>query len=201
MKKLWIAIVKLFGWKYDEPDLNERKEMLHCVLICAPHTSAFDYLLGCSCVWHMGLDCHVLIKKEFFFFPIKRFLLHYGAIPIDRGNRKNDMVNTAVKLLQQNEKYILVLTPEGTRKMVKRWKRGFYEIAMAAQVPIVVTYIDYGTKHMGVGPSVIPSGDFDADMLKILEVYNNVKPRNAHGWNLEAVKATYRAKVADKNNE
>ncbi|MCR4828417.1 MAG: 1-acyl-sn-glycerol-3-phosphate acyltransferase [Bacteroidales bacterium] len=200
MKKLWIAIVKLFGWKFDELDVEERKELFHSVLICAPHTSALDFLLGAAYLWNKDVNCIFFIKKELFVFPIRRFLLHFGAVPIDRGNRKNNMVETAVRQLQQNDRYTVVITPEGTRKLVKRWKRGFYEIAVAAQVPILVTYINYGTKHMGVGPTLMPTGDFDADMLKILEVYNTVKPRNAKGWDLEALKATYRAKV-DNNNE
>ena len=102
------------------------------------------------------------------------------------------MVEKAIETLNKENDITLIITPEGTRKKVKRWKRGFYEIALQANVPIAVTYINYRTKVMGVGPLIEPSGDFNADMLKILDFYDDVSPRNAEGWDLELLKSTYR---------
>ena len=76
-------------------------------------------------------------------------------------------------------------------KQVRRFKRGFYEIASQANVPIALTYINYRTRHMGVGPLVTPSGDFNADMCGILDFYTDVTPRNASGWNINLLKQTY----------
>lgn len=194
MKKLWIAIVKLFGWKFDLPPADDLKRLHHCVLIEAPHTSIYDFLLGAACVWRMGLNARFFIKKEFFVFPLRHFLKWSGALPIDRGNKNNHMVDKAVEAFQKNEDFSVIITPEGTRKQVKRFKRGFYEIATKANVPIAITYINYKTRHMGVGPLVMPSGDFDADMRVILDFYSNVAPRNANGWNIELLKSTYRDK-------
>jgi uroporphyrinogen-III synthase len=100
-----------------------------------------------------------------------------------------------VKALKENKDITIIITPEGTRKPVRRFKRGFYEIASQAGVPIAVTYINYKTRHMGIGPLIEPSGDFDADMRYILDFYTDVAPRNAHGWNIKALKETYQ-----KNN-
>ncbi len=194
MKKLWIAIVKLFGWKFDLPPADDLKRLRHCVLIEAPHTSIYDFLLGAACVWRMGLNARFFIKKEFFVFPLRHFLKWSGALPIDRGNKNNHMVDKAVEAFERNEELTVIITPEGTRKQVKRFKRGFYEIATNANVPIAITYINYKTRHMGVGPLIMPSGDFDADMRMILEFYSNVAPRNAEGWNIELLKSTYRDK-------
>lgn len=197
MKKLWVAIVKLFGWKYDIPDLSQRTELQHCVMVNAPHTSIYDFLLGASCVWAMGLESRIFIKKEFFVFPIRWFLRRCGAVSVDRGNRSNNLVSTAVQHLNDYERLVVIITPEGTRKRVTRWKRGFYEIAVGAGVPVVITYIDYGKRRMGVGPTLMPTGDFNADMRQILAFYDDVKPRNAAGWDIAALKATY----APRNND
>lgn len=191
MKKIWIAIVKLFGWKFDLPPADDWKRLHHCVLIEAPHTSIYDFLLGAACVWRLGLNGRFFIKKEFFVFPLRHFLHWSGALPIDRGNPNNNMVGNAVKALADNDDISFIITPEGTRKPVKRFKRGFYEIAVQANVPIAVTYINYKSRHMGVGPLIVPSGNFDDDMIRILAIYDNVAPRNAKGWNLQALKNTY----------
>lgn len=191
MKKIWIAIVRLFGWKFDLPPADDWKRLHHCVLIEAPHTSIYDFLLGAACVWRLGLNGRFFIKKEFFVFPLRHFLHWSGALPIDRGNPNNNMVGNAVKALADNDDISFIITPEGTRKPVKRFKRGFYEIAVQANVPIAVTYINYKSRHMGVGPLIVPSGNFDDDMIRILAIYDNVAPRNAKGWNLQALKNTY----------
>lgn len=192
MKKIWTGIVKLFGWKFDLPPADDWKRLHHCVLIEAPHTSIYDFLLGAACVWHLGLNGRFFIKKEFFVFPLRHFMRWSGALPIDRGNPNNNMIGNAVKALAENDDISFIITPEGTRKKVKRFKRGFYEIAMQANVPIAVTYINYKTRHMGVGPLIEPTGDFDADMLRILELYSGVSPRNAKGWDIELLKNTYK---------
>lgn len=192
MKKIWTGIVKLFGWKFDLPPADDWKRLHHCVLIEAPHTSIYDFLLGAACVWRLGLNGRFFIKKEFFVFPFRHFMRWSGALPIDRGNPNNNMIGNAVKALAENDDISFIITPEGTRKKVKRFKRGFYEIAMQANVPIAVTYINYKTRHMGVGPLIEPTGDFDADMLRILELYSGVSPRNAKGWDIELLKNTYK---------
>lgn len=194
MKRLWIAITKLFGWKYDLPDEDVIRRMHHCVLIEAPHTSIYDFLLGASCIWHIGLNGRFFIKKEFFVFPIRGFLKRCGALPIDRGNRSNHIVENAVRALNENKNITVIITPEGTRKKVRRFKRGFYEIATQAGVPIALTYINYKTRHMGIGPLVVPTGDFDSDMRRILDFYTDAAPRNIDGWDIKALKETYKEK-------
>lgn len=193
MKKIWTGIVKLFGWKYDLPEEEDWKRLHHCVLIEAPHTSIYDFLLGAACVWRLGLNGRFFIKKEFFVFPIRKFLNACGAMSVDRGNKSNHMVANAVKSLSESNDISFIITPEGTRKKVKRFKRGFYEIATQANVPIALTYINYKTRHMGVGPLMTPSGDFEADMQKIVAFYENVSPRNKEGWGIEELKETYKA--------
>lgn len=191
MKKLWTALAKLFGWKFDLPSSNDMQRLHHCVLIEAPHTSIYDFLLGAACVWELGLNGRFFIKKEFFVFPLRHFLRHFGALPIDRGNRNNHMIDKAVEALNRQKDISIIITPESTRKKVKRFKRGFYEIATKANVPIAITYINYKTRHMGIGPIIQPTGDFDADMKIILDFYSDISPRNADGWDIELLKKNY----------
>lgn len=199
MKTLWIKISQLFGWRFIMPDVETINRLRHCVLIMAPHTSIYDFLLGAASVWQMDLNGRFFIKKEFFRFPIKRFLLRFGALPIDRGNRSNHMVARAVEALKEGENITIIITPEGTRKPVRRFKRGFYEIAQQAGVPIALTYIDYKNHRMGVGPLVMPTGDFEADMCKIIEYYSDAHPRNPKGWSYQSIKSTYTTKVESRS--
>jgi 1-acyl-sn-glycerol-3-phosphate acyltransferase len=108
-----------------------------------------------------------------------------GAIPVKRGNRHNDMVAQMVKQFNERESFYLVITPEGTRKKVKKWKKGFYQIATQAGVPIVVSVVDYGNKQMGPLGEIIPSGNFEADIKIIKECYRGVKAKHPEGFSID----------------
>ena len=182
MKKIWIALVKLCGWKFDIPSLEERPEITHCVTAVAPHTSVPDYFVGVAVLYSLGLNIRLFMKKEYFNWLTTPLLRHFGVVPVDRGNRKNNLVQKAVDELKANDHLVVAITPEGTRKAVKRFKRGFYDIAMQAGVPIVLGYIDYGRKVAGYGPTIIPTGDYEADFEKIIEFFAPIQPKHPEGW-------------------
>lgn len=169
--RFWTFILKLFGWKFEG---SFRPEMNRCVMIEAPHTSSWDFVLGRIGIWILGLNGRFLIKKEFFKFPLGLVLKAIGGLPVDRGNRKNGIVSQVVAHFEQNEKFTIVITPEGTRKYARNWKRGFYEIAVEAKVPIVLSFIDYGRKTCGVMETFYPTGNFNEDIQKIQERYKYV---------------------------
>lgn len=182
MKKIWIWLVKLCGWHLVVPDTTERPEILHCVVAVAPHTSIADFLVGAAVLFSAGGNPRIFIKKEFFNFITSPILQKVGAVPVDRGNRHNGLVDRAVDVLNKRQDVSVVVTPEATRKLVKRFKRGFYEIAMRANVPIVLGYLDFKTKEAGYGPTIIPTGDFDADMAKMLEFFGPIHAKHPEGW-------------------
>lgn len=185
--KLVSSIVSLFGWKADIPeDMATRPELQRAVYVLAPHTSFWDFFVGLACVQQMHIRAHIFIKKEFFNIITRPFLRHWGGIPVDRGNTKNNLVGRAVAHFAQEENFVCIICPEGTRKAVKRWKRGFYEIALQANVPIVCTYIDYRTKRMGVGPAISPTGDYAADIKQIMAFYHDKTAKNPTGFNPQA---------------
>ena len=171
MKKIWIFLVKLFGWKLLLPEKGSRPEMERCVFVVAPHTSILDFLIGATYLWSCCSNGKVFIKKEFFIWPLGPILRRLGAISIDRGNRHNDMIGTAVREFAKGKPLSIAITPEATRKPVKRWKRGFWEIASQAGVPIVPTYIDFNNKEIGAFATIWPSDDYEADLVKVRSLY------------------------------
>ena len=179
--RFWRFVLKIFGWRFD---VGNNPDIHRCVMIMAPYTSVWDFVIGRIALWILGVKSRILIKKEFFRFPLGPLLRHMGGVSIDRGNRHNNVVKQVVEKFNENEKFTLVITPEGTRKYTKRWKRGFYDIATGANVPVVITYIDYAKKQAGVGESFIPTGNYDNDIIEIQNHYKNVSAKYPENFNM-----------------
>ena len=104
-------------------------------------------------------------------FPFGPLLKAMGALPIDRS-KNTRMVDAMIRIFKETPGDMCILvTPEGTRKYQPRWRRGFYHVAEGAGVPIVLGYLDYAKKEAGIGPTIYPTGDIEADMEKILAFY------------------------------
>jgi len=167
------VILRLMGWKVNGVIPPGTKK---CVIAAAPHTSYWDFVIGRLAYWQMGIKAHFLIKKEIFKFPFKRLILNMGGIPVDRGKSTN-MVDQVVKIFDKSDSFYLVITPEGTRKPVRHWKKGFYYIALQAQVPIALGYIDYAKKEGGVGKVILPDGNIEEQMKEIIAFYKDMTPK------------------------
>ena len=154
------------------------------IIIEAPHTCIEDFVIGRCFFWMEGREAKFLIKKEFFKPGLGWLLKRIGGIPVDRSKGNNMVAKTAVIFKQYDELHI-VITPEGTRKRVDKWKRGFYYIAELAQVPVVLGFIDFKTKRCGYGPSFIPSGDFDKDWPLLENFYRGMQGKKKGCFNLE----------------
>jgi 1-acyl-sn-glycerol-3-phosphate acyltransferase len=118
-----------------------------------------------------------MAKKSLFRWPVTNFLLDIGGVPVDRSKGGN-YVQAMIDEFDRRKEFMLTIAPEGTRGSVKQWKTGFYHIAMAAKVPMVVGMMDYGTKTGGLGPLIWPTGDYDADMAKVAAIYSSVTPKH-----------------------
>ena len=174
------GILKLFGWNTTGilPDGIHK-----AVLIVAPHTSYLDFVIGRLTFGASKLKVRVLIKEEAFFFPFGGLLRSLGGVPVARG-KKNNMVDKAVEYLNSHDDLVVVITPEGSRKLVKQWKKGFYLIAEKAKVPIALGFIDYKRKIGGVGPLIYPTGDYEKDLAAIQEFYKDMTPRHPELFHL-----------------
>ena len=115
----------------------------------------------------------MMMKAEWFFWPMGPLFRWLGAIPIDRSSA-NNVVAQSIAAFQVSEKMILVVPPAGTRRQVLHWKTGFYHIANGAGVPVALGYLDYRRKVGGFGPTITPTGDIDADMIVIRRFYADV---------------------------
>ncbi|MDR1258084.1 MAG: 1-acyl-sn-glycerol-3-phosphate acyltransferase [Tannerellaceae bacterium] len=154
-----------------------------CVICVAPHTSNWDLVIGKLLYISLGRKAHFLIKKEWFFFPLNLFFKWIGGIPIDRSVNAS-VTDQMAKELGRRTSFHLAVTPEGTRKMAEEWKRGFYYIALKANVPILLAYIDYFKKEVGVKTLFYPTGNAEADINAIRAYYAGVTarhPRNFSG--------------------
>lgn len=171
MRRIWIAIVRLLGWKFHLPDLDKRPELRRCIFVVAPHTAIADFTIGAAYLWSMDVNGHVFIKKEFFRWPLKGLMLNNGCIPIDRGNRHNGMIESAVREFAKGGTFSIAITPEATRKPVRRWKRGFWEIAHQAGVPLVPAFIDFRNKEIGLGETIWTTDDYEADLQRVWSLY------------------------------
>jgi 1-acyl-sn-glycerol-3-phosphate acyltransferase len=166
-------MLRLMGWKINSVIPPGTKK---CIIAVAPHTSYWDFVIGRLAYWVLGVKASFLIKKEAFRFPFKRLLLHMGGLSVDRG-RSSKMVDQVVEKFKNSESLFVVITPEGTRKPVRQWKKGFYYIANQAQVPIALGYLDYAKKEGGVGKVIFPNGDMDNQMKEIREFYRGITPK------------------------
>ena len=167
-------ILWLMGWHITSVIPPGTKK---CVIAVAPDTSYWDFVIGRMAYWVMGIKASFLIKKEAFKFPYRGLLLRMGGLPVDRG-KSNKMVDQVVDQFRKSESLFIVITPEGTRKPVKQWKKGFYYIANQANVPIALGYLDYARKEGGVGKVIYPNGDMESQMKEIRDFYKGMTPKH-----------------------
>jgi 1-acyl-sn-glycerol-3-phosphate acyltransferase len=173
LKYIARLIFWIIGWKIDP---NPPENIKKCVIAVGPHTSNWDFIIGRLAFFQYGVQGKFLIKKELFFFPLGIFLRSLGGIPVDR-KRNSNMTDFAVNLFQNSESLYLVFTPEGTRKYNPNWKKGFYYIALKANVPIYVCYVDFATKTGGFHSLFHPTGNVDQDILEIKNRLSQFKGR------------------------
>tara|TARA_B110000977_G_scaffold170545_1_gene221360 strand:- start:308 stop:862 length:555 start_codon:yes stop_codon:yes gene_type:complete len=180
MKKL---ISKLFlnvlGWKLvGEMPTGLKK----AVLVCAPHTSNWDFPIALASFQIAKLNLKYFIKKSWFFFPMNIFFKATGGVAVDRS-KNIGLVDAMTLQLKESEEIIVAVPAEGTRSWVPKWKTGFYHIATGANVPLVLGFVDYKKKEVGFGPLVYLTGDFEKDMTLIQNFFSDKSPRFSEKYN------------------
>lgn len=161
------------GWQAAGAPPADRR----CVIIAAPHTSNWDFVNFLGLTDELGIKAHFMGKKSLFRWPMGRFMRDMGGVAIDRSGSHN-VVDAMVAEFGRRKEFMLTVAPEGTRKVVTQWRTGFYQIALRAGVPLVCGVMDYGKKTGGLGPAMMPTGDYAADMAKIVDYYRAVTPRH-----------------------
>jgi 1-acyl-sn-glycerol-3-phosphate acyltransferase len=171
-----VVYLKLTGWKVlgALPADAQRS-----VFIAAPHTSNWDLPYTLMVAFVLRLNIYWMGKASIFSFPFGPLMRWMGGISVDRAKSNNLVAASAEAIKQAQGALQLIVPPEGTRSKTRYWKTGFYHIAVAAQVPIVMAYMDYERKISGLGPMFVPTGDLEADMLRIKAFYAPFKGKNA----------------------
>ena len=164
------SIMRLLGWQIEGklPDLPK------FVLIGAPHTSNWDFILFLGVIFSLRANVRFMGKAELFRFPIGWFFRYCGGVPVDR-KKSTGLVEQMVKVCNESEQFILTIAPEGTRHHVTEWKRGFYHIARSAGIPIVMAIVDGRHKAVRIGQVFHPTEDMEADMKAIKAVFDGIK--------------------------
>lgn len=157
----------VLGWRA----LTPLPELDRFVIIGVPHTTNWDYLhmLAYSIIGRRRP--HVTIKDSYMKPPLGPFVRLLGGIGIDRS-KSNNMVEQMANMINSQERFMMVFTPEGTRGYRPFWKTGFYYTALQADVPIVCAYVNYPEKYVAVGLVLHPTGDIEADFAKLRDFYS-----------------------------
>lgn len=153
------AVLRLGGWAFEGAVPTARRY----VLIAAPHTSNWDFVYMMAMSWVTGIRLSWMGKASLFVFPFGPVFRRLGGIPI-RRDRRTSVVDQCAKRFGESADLVLAVPAEGTRGHAKSWRSGFYHIARAADVPVVLGYLDYARRRGGLGPELRPSGDVRADM-------------------------------------
>ncbi len=172
-KELSKFVLKLMGWKIG----NIIAEVPKCVIAVAPHTSNMDFIMGKLAYTAIGRTANFLIKESWFVFPLNILFNSMGGIPVNR-DRKTSITDKLAEEFEKRDKFQLALTPEGTRRRVTKWKKGFYFIALKSNVPIVLVAIDYGTKTVSFLDTFYPTGDVEGDIKIIRSKYAHIQGRH-----------------------
>jgi 1-acyl-sn-glycerol-3-phosphate acyltransferase len=169
---------KLLGWKIVGNKNFSQDTVKKAVIIVAPHTSWHDFCIGLLLRKITGTRTNFVGKKELFFWPFGYYFRAMGGKPLDRTSGQNK-VDVITKLFEGEEEFRLTLAPEGTRKKVAQWKTGFYYIAKAAQVPIIMFTLDFKNKQNKISEPFYPTNDRDADFKTMRAFFEGVEGKVA----------------------
>ena len=171
----WLSIflLKISQWRVEGSLPNIPK----FVMIAAPHTSNWDFPIMMFIAFKLRGKLYWMGKDTIFRKPFKGVFKWLGGIPIDRSG-SNNVVGQMVDKFHETDRLILTIPPSGTRKMVKKWKSGFYHIAAGANVPVVLGFLDFKRKTGGVGPVVTITGDMEQDMMVIRSFYTDIEGKH-----------------------
>ncbi|MBM4192268.1 MAG: glycerol acyltransferase [Gammaproteobacteria bacterium] len=156
------SALRLGGWRIEGNLPNLRK----FVLIVAPHTSNWDFIVGFTVYLALRLETVWLAKHTVLRGPLGPIGRYFGGVAIDR-TRAGNIVQAYIDEFAKRERMVLTLTPEGTRSRVSQWRKGFHNVARSAGVPVVPVALDFSRRRAILGPPIDVTDDYIADLVRI----------------------------------
>ena len=164
----------VIGWRFEGSYPGNDKSF---VIIVAPHTSNWDVPIGLFVKFWKKMDAKFYVKTELFFPPLSWLLKALGALPIER-NKSTRFVHYVIEDFKKRKSHRIIITPEGTRKAVDKFKTGFYHIAHGAGVPILPIIFDYSTKTIKFNELIYTKGDAPKEVAEIEKVFEGIRGKN-----------------------
>ena len=167
--------LRLYRWHV----MGQLPDIPKFVIVGAPHTSNWDFVMFLALAFVLKGDLRYMGKKELFYPPYGWFFRWCGGVPVDRS-KPHGLVEQTVQAIQESDRFQLVITPEGTRKKVGKWKQGFYHIAKQADIPVVTGFVDSRTKTCGIGPTFTLTDDMETDIKSMQSFFKDkvgINPR------------------------
>ena len=166
----------LFGWTVAE---DVPPEAQRSVMIAAPHTSNWDFILTRVAFFVLDIPVKIAVKDFWTKLPFGLLTVPFGGLGIDRSRKdpnkpRPSQIEQMAAFFDKYDKIAMVIAPEGTRSLRTEWKMGFYHTAKLANVPITFGYLDYKNKVGGVGGTLHLTDDMEADLKKIMDFYKNI---------------------------
>ena len=171
-------LTDILSWKI----IGEFPNIKKSVIIFAPHTSYWDGFYGKLFFMQININYKFLSKEEFFKFPLKYFFKAFGSIP---AYKNKEYINQIVELFNEGKELHIILSPEGHLAKTDHWKKGYYYMAKQANVPIIVGYIDYKKKEIGIKKVFEGTSSMKETMKEICEMYKNVNAKYPENFTLD----------------
>lgn len=164
-------LYKIWGFKKKGDFPRDLKKY---VIIAAPHTHWLDFPLGILVKFAESVPANYIGKASLFKPPFGWFFKALGGAPVDRSKSEN-RVEAIANIFKERDQFILGLSPEGTRQKVTKWKTGFYYIAKAANVPIVMATLNFGEKEFKISEPYYPTNNMEEDFKVFHDYFKGVK--------------------------
>lgn len=167
-------LLKKMGWETVGGPMKESK----AIVLGVPHTAIWDFLVCYLFYTQFGKVAHIMVKKEFFFWPVGPILRACGAVPVERSSAAS-MVKSLITHMEEVPEFHLAIAPEATRKPTRNWKSGYHLIARETGATVYLGYYDWGRKRISVGEPFELTDDPKADMKRI---YDHYRPLGLEGY-------------------
>jgi len=174
LRKIYAFIFKALGWTIDATWPIPYKKY---ILIVAPHTSNWDFLVGLGARAVLQFNPQYAAKKELFVWPIGWLFRKLGGYPVERSANTN-FVQNFTEIFKNSEEFILTITPEGTRSYKENWKTGFYYLSQSANVPIVPVAFDYKAKRVVMHEPIFTDKPADETIQYLKNWYSQFEGKN-----------------------